>query len=42
MWTPYEVVEKGTPYDSNETFYLLNDHSTYEPYVYESDLMWND
>ena len=29
-WTPYEEVEYGTPYNANETYYLLTDHSTFE------------
>lgn len=41
-WTPYVVVEKGTVYDSNETYYLLNDHSTYEIYSYSNVDTWNE
>ena len=41
-WTPYIVVEKGTPYDSNENYYLLNDHSYYETYVYSTDTKWEE
>jgi len=40
-WTPYIEVEKGTPYDDTEDYYLLTDHSSYEPYGnYISDEKW--
>ena len=41
-WTPYVSVEKGTPYDVNESYYLLNDHSTFEPYIYTDNDTWED
>ena len=46
QWTPYIAVEKGTPYDSNETYYYLNDHSTFESYTKPNgtagDADWED
>ena len=42
QWTPYIILEKGTPYDNTETYYYLNDHSTYEPYSYVDEDTWND
>ena len=45
-WTPYVIVEKGTPYDDTETYYLLNDHSSYTSYTKANseagDADWED
>ena len=41
-WTPYVAVEKGTPYDSTETYFFLNDHSKYESYTYIDEDTWAD
>lgn len=41
-WTPYVAVEKGTPYDTNEHYYLLNDHSSFEDYSYVDNATWVD
>lgn len=41
QWTPYEQVEYGTPYSTNQTYYLLNDHSTFEEFVFETAQDWN-
>ena len=39
-WSPYNKVEKGTIYDSEETYYLLTDHGTYRVYAYTSADAW--
>jgi hypothetical protein len=41
-WSPYVLVEKGTQYTTDETFYLLNDHSMYEEYNYTTENKWNE
>ena len=40
VWTPYIPIEKGTEYDSSETYYFLNDHSTYENYNFIDNNTW--
>ena len=40
QWTPYIVVENGTPYESTETYYFLNDHSSFEAYHYVDQDGW--
>lgn len=41
-WTPYQLVEVGTPYSSNETYYLLTDHSTFENFTFTTADDWNN
>jgi len=41
-WSPYNLVEKGTPYDENTTYYELNDHSLYQVYVYTTADAWTN
>ena len=41
-WTPYVQLEYGTPYNSSTTYYVFNDHSTFEPFVFESAEDWNN
>ena len=36
-WTPYVLVENGERPQANFTYYLLTDHSTYIPYVVDTD-----
>ena len=40
-WTPYTAVESGEIYDENETYYKLNDHSMFDPYVFTNTDDWN-
>jgi len=39
-WTPYIVVESGEPYDDQETYYKLNDHSMFESYTPADNDEW--
>ena len=39
-WSPYFLVEKGTPYDGTITYYLLNDHGLYQSYAYTTADQW--
>ena len=41
-WTPYQLVEVGTAYSNEQTYYFLNDHSTFEPFTFVSANDWND
>lgn len=41
-WTPYIAVEKGENYLASETYYLLNDHSSYEPFTFVSNDDWDE
>lgn len=41
-WTPYEMVEFGTSYDRSITYYLLNDHSTFETFTFVNAEDWNN
>ena len=41
QWTPYVAVDKGTEYDNSETYYFLNDHSTYQNYEYVDTATWD-
>ena len=38
-WTPYTQVEYGESKDANTQYYILTDHSTYEPYD-QADSEW--
>ena len=40
-WSPYEQVEYGTSYDLSKTYYLLNDHSTFEEFTFVNAADWN-
>jgi len=39
-WSPYKVVEPGTPYDPNVTYYRLTDHSTFTNFTFSSAEDW--
>lgn len=39
-WTPYQIVEIGTSWNSNETYYELTDHSTFELYNHTTAEKW--
>lgn len=39
-WSPYSLVEVGTPYNSNITYYELTDHSSFISYSYVDALTW--
>ena len=40
-WSPYFLVEKGTPYDETKTYYQITDHGTYILYTYSSPVNWS-
>ena len=42
-WSPYVMVEAGTLYDANETYYKLTDHSTFVSYTpdFSDPNAWN-
>lgn len=40
-WSPYSIVEAGTPYDDEITYYELTDHSTYKVYTHTSLEEWD-
>ena len=42
QWTPYEQIEYGTLYNSEETYYLLNDHSTFEDFTFTTTEDWEN
>ncbi len=35
-WTPYEIVESGEYWNQSTTYYKLTDHSSFEPYNYNT------
>jgi len=41
-WSPYKVVEPNTPYNANETYYYLTDHSTFTRYTFVNADEWTN
>ena len=41
-WTPYIQVEYGTEYQNSISYYLLNDHSTFETFNFVDTNDWNN
>ena len=39
-WSPYIMVESGTPYSELQTYYRLTDHSTFTNYTFTSNNQW--
>ena len=41
-WSPYNLVEKGTSHNEQETYYELNDHGKYQIYAYTTEDAWTN
>ena len=41
-WSPYHVVEPGTPYDPQERYYRLTDHSTFVDFTFSTAAEWTN
>ena len=41
-WSPYKLVEPGTPYDPSETYYRLTDHSTFTNFTFSNADEWTN
>ena len=39
-WSPYHVVEPGTPYNPQETYFYLTDHSTFTSFTFTTANEW--